>query len=376
MTAREWNDYIATFRQLKNSTSGNSTFEKIVQTHFNFTQEAHGGSQFLPWHREYLFQVECLLRQINSDVTIPYWDWSNDISDLAVAPVWRRVGGARRGPSPIPNQPFRGWSSSVTAQHLVARDFDSGVSQSISASLNNEAALRNLVSDASRSFSDFSATLEGIHGTIHVAIGGSNGGDMGNPDISPNDPVFFLHHAFVDKLWNDYQQYPGKRREYNAIAGTVTLNDRTAAWNVTVGEMFARDNCVSYESSQRSAPASRQLRRRIRSLARQKQESDEDIIAGATPEPEATAPPAEDLRDTRVYMKALKNANDEERKKLMKAPKDRAVAIARRITKNQYLREAGRQFGISPDIIHRAEMVLAKEDPTIQYNEVMEGSPP
>ena len=41
---------------------------------------------------------------------------------------------------------------------------------------------------------------EGLHNRVHVWVGG----DM-LPGTSPNDPVFFLHHCFVDKIWADWQ---------------------------------------------------------------------------------------------------------------------------------------------------------------------------
>lgn len=38
----------------------------------------------------------------------------------------------------------------------------------------------------------------GLHNRVHNWMGGSMG-----PGTSPNDPIFFLHHAYVDKLWAD-----------------------------------------------------------------------------------------------------------------------------------------------------------------------------
>merc|ERR1712065_95101 len=44
--------------------------------------------------------------------------------------------------------------------------------------------------------------LEGfIHGVAHVMIGG----DMGRME-SPNDPIFYMHHANVDRLWHVWQK--------------------------------------------------------------------------------------------------------------------------------------------------------------------------
>jgi tyrosinase len=43
-----------------------------------------------------------------------------------------------------------------------------------------------------------SASLEGVHDTVHVLIGGN--GQMSDPDYAGFDPIFFLHHANVDRL--------------------------------------------------------------------------------------------------------------------------------------------------------------------------------
>ena len=51
---------------------------------------AHRGPSFLPWHREFLLQVEADLQAIDSSITIPYWDWTADagLPDPGKAPVW------------------------------------------------------------------------------------------------------------------------------------------------------------------------------------------------------------------------------------------------------------------------------------------------
>lgn len=49
----------------------------------------HGWERFLPWHRAYLYEFEQNLQDFDSDVTLPYWDWT--------MPQYR------------PEQPEQGW---------------------------------------------------------------------------------------------------------------------------------------------------------------------------------------------------------------------------------------------------------------------------
>ena len=43
------------------------------------------------------------------------------------------------------------------------------------------------------------SSIEVVHDSVHEAIGGT-GGHMAYPDIAGFDPIFFLHHANVDRL--------------------------------------------------------------------------------------------------------------------------------------------------------------------------------
>lgn len=185
---------------------------------------AHRGPAFLPWHREFLRRFEEVLRALDPVVAVPYWDWAGDaaLADPAAGVVWGSdLMGGNGDPAlgdVIQTGPFRDgeWTIVNSAGTVVGplhRQFgDSAPTLPTQADVNG--ALAETPYDATpwntSSNPSFRNRLEGwiggpaLHNRVHVWVGG----DM-LPGTSPNDPVFFLHHCFVDKLWGDWQaQHP------------------------------------------------------------------------------------------------------------------------------------------------------------------------
>lgn len=72
----------------------------------------------------------------------------------------------------------------------------------------------------------------GLHTTGHYVINGEN------TDLysSPNDPVFFLHHAMFDRLyWIHQILHPTESRK---VAGTLTLQNRPPSRNATIDDIL------------------------------------------------------------------------------------------------------------------------------------------
>lgn len=70
----------------------------------------------------------------------------------------------------------------------------------------------------------FSAFLEkkgGLHGSGHFTIGGDPGNDG---YVSAGDPIFYLHHGAVDRLWTVWQGLHPERR-YGMVFGTGTADN-------------------------------------------------------------------------------------------------------------------------------------------------------
>jgi tyrosinase len=130
---------------------------------------AHGNLNFLTWHREYLAKMEAALMAVNPLVTIPYWDWVND----------------RAIPSQLAN------ASDIAAWGITRGTFNAG-------GLPTAPVINGAL--ASTDYASFRIAIEGPHGWVHNAVGGTMG-----TSSSPADPLFWLHHAFIDKLYADWE---------------------------------------------------------------------------------------------------------------------------------------------------------------------------
>jgi len=174
----------------------------------------HGSLLFLPWHRAYLYFFERALtdalRRSRGDDTVvaslPWWDWTSpaahltglpqgylaDVPDntLAAGPVSldsadlalvreRLPGAISDGPNPItvrdPDIP-----DELPRAQTVQRALDS------------------------TTFSGFNGLLEGIHNGVHGWVGGA----MSAVPVAAYDPIFWAHHAMIDRLWYLWQISP------------------------------------------------------------------------------------------------------------------------------------------------------------------------
>jgi tyrosinase len=187
---------------------------------------AHIGPVFLPWHRWMLILLEYHLQRVLEDDSfgLPYWDWAGDgelpVAQQKGAPIWsdNYMGGTG---SPVTTGPFADglWKVNVredvngnlvTTNDSLLRNFGVSV-EKLPTRMEVQTAINrgqpNVVYDSEpwdiNSIS-FRNELEGwvnipptkLHNAIHVWVGG----DM-LLGTSPNDPVFYLNHCNVDRIW-------------------------------------------------------------------------------------------------------------------------------------------------------------------------------
>lgn len=189
----------------------------------------------------------------------PAGDWSVDAANPADAPVWGAdlLGGATPGGC-IPSGPFADLRRTYPGPRCTWRGFTAapggGANSMDGRTFENSATLQAAIA-ADTPYDSFRRAVEAAHGDPHVLIGAARldlfesrpafTGDMRLPRTSPNDPVFYLHHAYVDSLWARRQALPGRAAEYGGRAGEAPTDVLLPFAPATVADTF-RLPCVRY----------------------------------------------------------------------------------------------------------------------------------
>lgn len=188
---------------------------KDVQAIF-WNQCQHQSWYFLPWHRGYLLSLEAIVRQAivklggPADWALPYWDYSAaDAKARSLPPAFtvatlpdgtanpllikQRYGSQVNPPTlPLP-------ADDVSLKRLNIINFI-GAASGGNPGFGGPETVFNHGGGAS-------GGIESLpHNIVHVDIGQSdaNGdpGLMADPDLAGLDPIFYLHHANIDRLWS------------------------------------------------------------------------------------------------------------------------------------------------------------------------------
>jgi tyrosinase len=200
------------------------TYKTIINIHADMSHNMHGSMgpvgmlRFLAWHRRYILEFERTLVAADkvlrpgaaSPVCLPYWHWVDPFPewldgfmpanrpDNDTHPPSRR----KKSPPEKPNQADEDYIVSGFASQMPGVNADD--------------------------YTRFTYGLEGWglrqNGTslpAHNHVHDWTGGIMSNTRYSPTDPIFWLHHGEVDRLWHIWQQ------QNSTAHPALTGNDRT-----------------------------------------------------------------------------------------------------------------------------------------------------
>jgi tyrosinase len=155
------------------------------------TCQAHGPGEdenfFLPWHRMFVYYFESIVRQVsgNNTFTLPYWNYSTADTTIrgvlppefrdSASPLFevKRNSGVNNGKPIQQGQPDDPLSLNSLRQCTYK---PSGVNQGFNLNLDST-----------------------LHGNVHVLVGNSQ--NMGSVPWAAGDPIFWMHHCNIDRLW-------------------------------------------------------------------------------------------------------------------------------------------------------------------------------
>ncbi|MDQ0454248.1 tyrosinase family protein [Rhizobium paknamense] len=162
------------------------------------------GDYFLPWHRLYVLQFEEIIRQVSgvAEFTLPYWDYTNP-AQYSIPPQFQKASM---------NDPK--WAPLF----VIDRNLDSSEDQT--ADVNAGEPLNKyypgdenplvLPPMAGVPYSEFCDQLDdNLHGMVHVLTGNGET-NMGVVPWAAKDPVFWLHHCNIDRIWYNWSVLGGK----------------------------------------------------------------------------------------------------------------------------------------------------------------------
>lgn len=230
-----------------------------------WNQCQHGSWYFLPWHRGYVLALEANVRAEvvrlggPEDWALPYWNYF-DSNQAALPPAFASPTWPDGAQNPLFVRPRYGPNgdgrvfvalSVVNMGALGDPDF-TGVSSGGSPGFGG----------VDTGFSHGGPVHGGIetqpHDFVHGLVGGARGNDpaqpgaMSVPSTAALDPIFWLHHANIDRLWESWNRAsqthlnPGDPRWING-PGSVGQREFAmpmpdgATWTYTPGEMISID---------------------------------------------------------------------------------------------------------------------------------------
>lgn len=159
------------------------------QTRIHHTDSQHNNGLFLPWHRQQLAHLERIVARLTGHerFAMPYWDWQEHrflpawITDPA-SPLYERERAA--GVEALDFAAAR-WAESPYTARLASDGFETFCGK----------------------LPEGAGMVEGYgHNHIHQLIGGA----MKRPRTSARDPMFWLHHSNVDRVWATWHGARGR----------------------------------------------------------------------------------------------------------------------------------------------------------------------
>lgn len=184
-------DEQAVFKSAITKAIADGTYSRLVQIHADMNHDMHtmpqmpgsqGTMRFLPWNRLYLINFEQAMRAFEPTFSVPHWKWMDQtgIPDWLTSFTPDGVVDAQGNPIPITRNP--------------------GGDPQVPTLPTTDDIVSNVMGQTT--YLPFTLALEGAqpfgaHNQVHVWFNGT----MSVVPTAPADPMFWMHHAEIDRIW-------------------------------------------------------------------------------------------------------------------------------------------------------------------------------
>ncbi|HEX8396265.1 MAG TPA: tyrosinase family protein [Pyrinomonadaceae bacterium] len=271
LTANERNRFLDAIVRLNQS----GAYFEFQNMHLDDnTREIHFRSCFLPWHRAFLLDIERKLQATapeNRGVTVPYWKFDEPAPNVFIR-AFMGVPLPGNGAVDFTNtNPLINWRvqiAGIGSNLRIRRSYHNNSSAANPANnraigvQNNERQTLNLGNIfaifARQPVNQFDAG--GIEGDPHGSAHGSFNGEISEIGKAPADPLFFLLHCNVDRLWAKWQYVNNLFRPNDTNAyprqgnGNPASNRESGIGNFTNDTMWSWNRISRTQNPNRPVP--------------------------------------------------------------------------------------------------------------------------
>ncbi|KAJ4850404.1 hypothetical protein Tsubulata_007061 [Turnera subulata] len=196
------------------------------QKHSNSGFNIHKSWLFFPWHRMMLYFHERILGNLIGDDTfaLPFWSW--DIPEGMVIPemymnasLFHRERDFSHFPPNVVDLDYRNKECGLNPEDQIRTNLALMYRQMVSGAKKTELFMGCPYKPGDAGFCNAPGTIElAPHNTVHKWVGSNSNPsreDMGAFYSAARDPIFYAHHANIDRLWEVWRN----------LHNEMTIND-------------------------------------------------------------------------------------------------------------------------------------------------------
>jgi len=189
------------------------------QSNIHLNHCPHGNWYFLPWHRAYLVAFERICRQLsgNHSFALPYWDWTTN-PQLPAAFASPTHNGQ---PNPLYDNTRSSQTVTISSTYVGPAKMTAVYTEtSYEVFGSSRPTGQNSTSPSWQRTSGIEGPFEsGPHDHVHTTISGHMG-----QYVSPLDPIFWLHHCNIDRVWDHWNNL-GRANSSDNLWRTFTFGN-------------------------------------------------------------------------------------------------------------------------------------------------------